>query len=331
MTSRFAIAFALFFASFPTTHPSFAQQITSDVVIPGAYLNDGYAGSGICDDDGQLYRRPMNARPGGNGVSLMRVAKDGSTQLFTLPEPEWSIGVFAPVATGLAVLNSRYTAAEGISNHMYRFDREGKLQRTRTVSFDFQAVAMAETKSGMTIVVGYRPRTGTNKEARRYGGAVLDANDQVLNLFEFPPTAEGGNGTTSQIPRMEGDDGGANMILESGTEPSYSLVRIAESGQIRVLPLDTVSGARYHDWFFAKGVAAEQYQFAGDKPPGTTEIDTFDLVSGRKTGTKILHPAGFAIGCYLGDEVIMLAHSANVEKSRGLSPKALRLVTVKLE
>jgi hypothetical protein len=261
----------------------------------------------------------------------MRVAKDGSTLLFTLPEPEWSIDVFTPIATGLAVLNNRYTAAEGISNHMYRFDGQGKLQRERTVSIDFQPVAMAETKSGMTIVIGYRPQTGADKEARTYGGAVLDANDQMLNLFEFPPTAEGRKWTTVHTARMEGGDGGANVILESGTEPSYSLARIAESGQISMLPLATVTGARYHDWFFAKGVVAEQYQFAGDTPPETIKIDTFDLVSGMKIATKNLLPAGFAVACYLGDEVSMLAHSAHIEKSRGLSPNALRLVTVKLE
>lgn len=331
MTSQFRVAIAVVFASISATYPSFAQQITSDVVISGTSLNDGYAAGGTCDDDGQLYRRPINARPGGQGVSLMRVAKDGSTLLFTLPEPEWSIGVFTPTATGLAVLNDRYTAAEGISNHMYRFNRRGKLQTERTVFIDFQPVAMAETKSGMTIVVGYRPRTGVDEEVRTYGGAVLDANDQVSDLFEFPPTAEGSRWTTVQTPRMEGGDGGANVILESGTEPSYSLVRIAESGQISMLPLATVSGARYHDWFFAKGVAAEQYQFAGHTPPGATKIDTFDLASGRKIGTKNLLPAGFAVACYLGDEVSMLAHSAHIEKSRGLSPNSLRLVTVKLE
>jgi|SRR5580658_3380025 hypothetical protein len=330
MTSRFTIGVALVFASISASPPSFAQQITSDVVISGASLNDGYW-TGTCDDDGQLYRRPLKARPGGHGVSLMRVAKDGSTLLFTLPEPEWSIEAFTPTATGLAVLNNRYTATEGVSSHMYRFDAQGKLQVERTVSIDFQPVAMAETKSGMTIVVGYRPRTGADEEARTYGGAVLDANDQVLNLFEFPPAPDGTKWTTVHTPRMEGGDGGANVILESGAEPSYSLVRIAESGRISMLPLATVSGARYHDWFFTKSLAAEQYQFAGQTPAGATKFDTFDLASGRKIGTKILLPAGFAVACYLGDEVSVLAHSAKVEKSRGFSPNSLRLLTVKLD
>jgi hypothetical protein len=330
MTSRFLLASAITFASFSATHPSFAQQITNEVVISGASLNDGYAGSD-CDDDGQLYRRPISTRPGRQDLSLMRVAKDGSTLLFTLPKPEWSIQVFAPIAAGLAVMTNPYDPAEIGSKHMYRFDRRGNLLTDRTVSIDFQPVAMTETKSGMTIVVGYRPRAGTDKEARTYGGAVLNASDQIVKLFEFPPTAEGNKWTTVHTHRMAADDGGASTILESGNDANYSIVTIAESGQIRMIPLATVRGARYHDWFFAKGVAAEQYQFAGDKPPGATKIDTFDLTSGRKIGTKTLVPAGFSVACYLGDEVSMLAHSAHVEKSRGLLPDALRLVTVKLE
>jgi hypothetical protein len=329
MTVRFTIAFAITFGNILAIHPCSAQQITSDVVISGASLGDGYGWS-VCDDEGRLYRPPLSARPGGQGVSLMRVAKDGSTLLFTLPEPGWSIGVFAPTATGLAVLNNRYSSADGISNHMYRFDGQGKLQRERTVSIDFQPVAMAETKSGMTIVVGYRPRTGRDKEARTYGGAVLNAEDEVVTVFEFPPWATVDKWTTEHNPRMAGGDGGVNIILESGTEPKYSIATIAESGQISVLPLATVSGARSHDWFLGKGVAAEQYQFADDKPPGATKFDVFDLKSGNKIGTKTLLPAGFAVACYLGDEVSMLAHSAHVEKSSGLSPGTLRLVTIRL-
>lgn len=330
MNSRIAVALTLAFASILATHPSFAQQITSDVVIPGASLNDGYAGS-VCDDEGQLYRGPVSARPGGQGVSLMRVAKDGSTLMFTLPKPEWSIQVFTPTVAGLAVLTNRFDAATGATRHMYRFDRQGNLQTERTVALDFNPVAMVETKSGMTILVGYRPPTGTDSEARTYGGAVLNGSDQVVKLFEFPPTADGAKWTTVPSHRMAVDDDGASIILESGDDPNFSIVTIAESGQIRMRTLATVRGTRAHDWFFAKGVAAELYQFAGDKPPVPTKIDTFDLMSGRKIGTKTLRPAGFSLACYLGDEFSMLAHSAHVDKSRGLSPDALRLVTVKLE
>jgi len=52
---------------------------------------------------------------------------------------------------------------------------------------------------------------------------------------------------------------------------------------------------------------------------------------GRESAPKPFFRRAFPIGCYLGDEVSVLAHSAQVEKSRGLPPEALRLVTVKLE
>jgi hypothetical protein len=329
MNSRLKVAIALSFASILAAHSSLSQEITSDVVISGASLNDGYAGS-HCDDDGQLYRPPVSTRPG-QSVSLMRVAKDGSTLLFTLPKPEWSIQVFAPTAAGLAVLTNRYDAATGRSRHMYRFDGQGNLQTERTVTIDFHPLAMAETKSGMTILVGYRTREGTDNEDRTYGGAVLNASDQVVKLFEFPPAADGDKWTTVPSHRMAVDDGGASIIFESGNDPNSSIITISESGQIHMLPLATVRGTRYHDWFFAKGVVAELYQFPSDKLPVPIKIDTFDLTSGRKIGTKNLRSAGFSFACYLGDEMSVLAHSAHVAKSRGLSPDQLRLVTIKLE
>jgi hypothetical protein len=191
---------------------------------------------------------------------------------------------------------------------------------------------MMETKAGMTIVVGYRPRVGRDKEARTYGGAVLNTTDQVVKLFEFPMTADGAQWRVVHTHRMIADDGAVSVVLQSaGDDPSYAIATITESGQIRILALPTVRGARYHDWFFATGVAADLYQFSGDKPPGATKIDIFDLASGRKIASKTLLPAGFSVACYLGDEISVLAHSAHVEKSRGLSPDALRLVTVKLE
>jgi hypothetical protein len=330
MRSRFIFAVAIAVASMGVIYPSSGQQITSDVVISSASMNDGY-GNSNCDGDGQLYRILLNARPSGEPVSVMRVAKDGATVLFTIPRPDWSIQTIAPTAEGLIVLTNPGDEAERGLTHIYRFDPQGNLQSQRTVSLDFRPVAMAETKSGTTIVVGYRPRLGRDQEARTYGGAILNPSDQVIKPFEFQPTTDGGQWKVVHSHRMAVDDRGASIVLESGDDPNYAIATINESGQIRMLPLDTVRGARYHDWFFAKGVAAEQYQFAGEKPPGYTKIDRFDTVSGNKLDTKSLPGVGFAVACYLGDEVSMTAHSAHVEKSRGLSPDALRLVTVKLE
>ena len=323
MWSRFAVAIMLVGIGLPP--PSRAQQITSDVVIPGATLNDGYM-AWICDSEGQLYRRPT-----GRGASIMRVAKDGSTLLFTLPEPETSIGVFAPARTGLTVLNSHYSRAEGVSYKMYRFDVQGTLVAQYDVSLDFQPLAMAVISSGKTIVVGYRPRVDTDQEARTYVGALLDVEGQLQIQFDFPPSPDGLKWTPVNFPRMAGGDAAAHLIFQTGAEPSFAIARITESGKVDFMPLKTVRGAGFHDWFFGNGVAAENFQFSVEKPPGATHWDAYDLSSGKRISTKTLLPAGFSIGCYLGDEVSVLAHSAQVEKSRGLPPEALRLVTVKLE
>jgi hypothetical protein len=304
-------------------------QTTNDVVIRGATLNDGLMGPMTCNADGQVYRRPS-----GRGVSVMRVDKDGSTLLFTLPEQEQSVGVIAPAGAGLAVLNSHYSPPTGVTYEMFRFDEQGKLVTQHNLSLDFRPSIMAISSSGKVTFVGYRPINGTDQAARKFFGAILDANDQLENPFDIPPTATGDAWIPVRNARMQAADGVAYLILQSeqtGVEPSFGLARIGESGNVEVIPLETTSGARYHDWFFAAGVAAELYQFPGEKPPGATEWDKYDLSTGKRIGTKTLLPAGFSVACYLGDEVIMLAHSAHVEKSRGLLPDALRLVTVKLE
>ena len=64
MRMRFTIAFAITIGNILAIHPCSAQQITSDVVISGASLGDGY-GRSVCDDEGRLYLPPLSARPGG--------------------------------------------------------------------------------------------------------------------------------------------------------------------------------------------------------------------------------------------------------------------------
>jgi hypothetical protein len=305
------------------------QQPTNDVVIRGATLNDRLMGPMTCNAEGQVYRRPE-----GRGLSVMRVDKDGSTQLFTLPESEVMVGVIAPAGTGLAVLNSHYSAAAGVTFEMYRFDGQGRLVAQHNLTLDFRPDVMAVSSSGKVTLVGYRPINGRDQAARRFSGAILNADDQVQHLFDIPPTATGDTWIPVRYARMEANDGSAHLILQSGqsgAEPSFGLTNIAESGRVEIIPLDTVSGAHFHDWFFGGGMAAEQYQFADEKPPGATQWDTYDLSTGKRVETKTLLPAGFTVACYLGDEVTLLAHSAHVEKSRGLPPDALRLVTMKLE
>jgi len=104
MCSRFA--FALLFCA-ALTAASSAQQITHDVVVERASLNDGYQGFITCGTDGQLYRRSGN----GGSHSVMRVAPDGSSLLFALPEHVYPDAV-APNGTGTNILSTIYLVAE---------------------------------------------------------------------------------------------------------------------------------------------------------------------------------------------------------------------------
>lgn len=328
MSRRLTVIVALACISIPWV--CFAQQVTKqvakDMVIPGATLNDGFMGPMTCNAEGQLYRRPE-----GRGGSVMRVDKDGSTLLFTLPEPEQRIGVIAPAGTGLAVLNSHYSPDTGITYEMYRFDGQGKLVAQHSLSLDFRPNVMAVNSSGKVIVVGYRPINGTDEMGREYVGAVLDEDDQLQISFDIPLTDSGTKWMPFRTSRMASSDGVTHLILQSGAAPNFALGNIAESGKVEVIPLDTVRGASIHDWFFGGGVAADTYQFPDETPPPISHWDTYDLSAGKRVKTTAFRPAGFAVACYFGDEVSMLAHSAHVEKSRGLPPDALRLVTVKLE
>jgi hypothetical protein len=337
MPSRFAKLLLFVFAC-SSAIPSFAQQIIGDVVISGLTLKDDYMGPPTCDADGQLYRRPASGR----GTSIMKVARDGSTTIFGLAQESEPVDLFAPSPTGVVFLNSSYTAVEGITHHLYRFDSHGNLLTRQTVAVDFQPWIMAVTSSGKTIVVGFLPRTASDEKGKTYSGAVLDANGQVLKTFDFPPTTQGTKWAPSGH-RMQGSDGVAYLILESRTEssnvrssesspsdePTYSIATITDSGQVNLLLLAAVTGVPYRDWMFGKDVAVEHYQLSGHK--GVTQFDAFDLASRKKISSKTLRPAGFALACYLGEAVSMLAHSANIDKSRSLSPDTLRLVTIKLE
>lgn len=156
---------------------------------------------------------------------------------------------------------------------------------------------------------------------------------EAIHLFDIPPTATGESWVPVRYATMEAADGVAHLILQSGQsadDPNFGLAVIEESGNVKVIPLDTVTGERCHQWFFGPKVLAELYQFAGEQP--ALHWSLYDTSTGNRIGTKsISRPAGFSYACFLGDEVSMLAHSAHVEKSRGLPPDTLRLVTMNLE
>jgi hypothetical protein len=95
MCSR--LAFALLF-SVVLSAVSPAQQITGDIVVQGASLNDGYGGFTTCGADGQVYRLPGS----GAASSVMRVSPDGSSLVFTLPDHAYP-GLVASVGTGVNI------------------------------------------------------------------------------------------------------------------------------------------------------------------------------------------------------------------------------------
>jgi hypothetical protein len=128
MPSRFAIA-AIF--AFLAIHISSAQQVTSDVVVSNASLNDGYGGWSTCGVDGQVYRHPS-----GRLRSIMRVSRDGSTLLFTVPDDVWP-GTFAPAGTGLNILGSHVSQTEGRTYEMYHFDSQANLVGSPSSAHDF--------------------------------------------------------------------------------------------------------------------------------------------------------------------------------------------------
>jgi len=330
---RFRLSVGLLFGSILAIHISYAQKVTSDIVVVGASVNDGYGGWTTCGVDGQVYRRPGSGRL----TSIMRVSRDGSTSLFALPDglrPQ----VFAPAGTGLNILASHFSRTEGPIFEMYHFDSQANLLAQHPVLIDFGPSEMAITTSGVTIVVGHHPDDFANRDDWKYGGAVLDADDKVITRFELP-LSPGGGGWTFVGPRMAAGDGVAYVILhsEAGPKPATALATISESGHIdiKILPVPPDSDKHHHnEWLFGPGVAVEEYHYlraTGGRPRAVSGFDEYDLTLGKRVATKTALPSGFQSGCYLGDEFSMLAHSAHVDPARHLLPEALRLVTVKLQ
>jgi hypothetical protein len=309
--SRFTIATAiLFFAISPTMQRGYAQQVTSDVAISGAGLNDGYVNGGQCDSEGQLYRR-SNGR---GAQSVMRVARDGSTVIFATPETEGLLLV-APDSLGVTLLSVSPPRSQVVPRHLYRFDRQANLVSQREVTLDFNPLNMAVTSSGKIIVVGYR----TQDQDKNPVGAVLDADGQVAHLLEFPIAAmTNGDWTPS---KMTASDGVAYFIPYSQTGPIYS---ITESGRIDVIHVAPVGDHLFDKWLFGSGVAVEEYVAPAEKLSRGIWFDIYDLATGKKIGSKsLLRAMGGTTACYLGDEVSWLAHSQGLQE--------LRLVTVKLK
>jgi len=330
MPSRFVIAVVLSsilpvrvtYAQQVPCPPVSTEQVVHDAVISGAAFNDGYD-DGMCGVGGEIYRLHRDQQL---STSIMRVAPDGSTSVFALPNDDVGVTQIAPTPAGLNVLS------HGRSYRMYHFDREGRLLNQHQTSFVFTPSEMVVLPSGKTVAVGFRQLKNPMRVDLKFEGAVLDTDDQVVIGFDFPLTPAGGRWTPwmwgSEGKGMAAGDGVAYLILQS--DHTFGIAIITEKGHVdvNILPVPPNSATRYHNqWLFGPGVAVEVYHDPSERPHPIDRFDEYDLASGQKLATKSAPGTGFAFGCYSGNQVSMLAHSAHVDPARHLSPNALRLVT----
>ena len=203
MPSRLTVTL-LFLACISKGHLGYAQHIIGDV--PVSFIGQGHGGSYQCGPMGQIFYLP-DLRPAkavqDDHQSVVRVNQDGSTLLIETPDQRDWIAAFAPANNGLVVIAKFLpSTSDGLPArkfHLYHFDNKGNVATNHTVSFDFRPTLMAVTFSGRTVVVGMQPPYSKKLPEMKFGGAVLDANDKVIQLFEFPPTAEGGNWFPARI------------------------------------------------------------------------------------------------------------------------------------
>lgn len=312
--------------------PVSTEQVISDVVVSGASVNDNYRGWTTCGTDAQVYRHPWS----GHLTSIQRVSPDGSTLLFSLPDNVWPAAI-APAGTGLNILASKFSRTEGRVYEMYHFDSQANLLTYRRVHMVFAPERMAVTSSGKTVVLGHYPDNFSERDDWKYGGVVLDINDQLTRSFDFPLPPGGGGWTFAS--EMLGGNEVAHVMLKSITTPKGMLTAIAtisETGndivKIKVISVPQDSEQRHHnEWLFGPGVAVETYIDPSERPHPVDRFDEYDVTTGDKLATKTAPGTGFQSGCYLGNEFSMLAHSAHVDRARHLSPDTLRLVTSKLK
>jgi hypothetical protein len=320
------------YAQQPPCPPVSTEQVISDVVVSGASVNDGYGGWTTCGMDGQVYRHPGS----GHLRSIQRVSPNGSTLIFSLPDNVWPAAM-APAGTGLNILASNFSRTEGRVYEMYHFNSQASLLTFRRVHMTFAPERMAVTSSGKTVVLGHYPDDFSKREEWKYGGAVLDADDQLTRGFDLPLPPGGGGWTFAS--EMLGGNEAAYVMLKSITTPDGMLTAIAtisETGndilKIRVISVPPDCGQRHHNqWLFGPHVAVEVYHDPSERPHPVDRFDEYDLTTGDKVATKTAPGTGFQSGCYSGNEFSMLAHSAHVDPARHLSPDTLRLVTSELK
>lgn len=340
MSHRSAVALLL--ANLLPFHISYAQQaccsplsteqVIRDVVVSGASVNDGYVGWTTCGNEGQVYRHPGSGRL----TSIQRVSPEGSTLIFSLPDNAYPAAI-APAGKGLNILAGNFSQTEGRFYEMYHYDGQANPLTHHRVHMTLAPERMAVTSSGKTIVLGHYPDDFSKNEDWKYGGAILDADDQLTRGFDLP-LPPGGGGWTLASEMLGGNDA-AYVMLKSITTPNGMLTAIAtiwETGndilKIRVISVPPNGERRHHnEWLLGPGVAVETYIDPSEGPHPVDRFDEYDVTVGDKVATKTAPFTGFQSGCYLGNEFSMLAHSFHVDPVRHLSPDTLRLVTSRLK
>jgi len=304
MPSRLTVTL-VFLACISSSHLSYGQQIIGDV--PVSWIgHKGYPSQ--CDQEGRFLYRPDYRPEKDDHQSVVRVNQDGSTSLFQIPDEKDRVSVFASADDGLVVVAAPNAQPSRVF-HMYHFDKKGKVVTQHTVSLNFRPAAVAVT-SGKTVVVGYLRDHGSKRKDLKPAGAVLGVDDSVSQLFELPPTAEGGNWIAGF---MAGGDGVAYEILKAWGKPTYAVATITESGRVNVnvLPVPPDDKARHHfGWLLGPGVVVENYSIFGELPD-VIHFDEYDIASSKKLRTKITPPPAFpnglpAVSCYLEDEIVAL-------------------------
>jgi hypothetical protein len=325
MLSR--LSFYFVFVSLFSTCLGEAQRASSDVVVSGASVNDPYSLTAMCGANGQVYRWTWGISSHLN--SVMRVARDGSTVLFMLPQdahPEF----MAAGTDGPYILSAHFWKGEGRAYDLYQNDSGGNLLNENVVRTDSEITRMAALSSGRVVVTTVR---GKDSEDRKYGGAILGADGQVVKTFALPLPPGGGGWTFVSQLVARGD--AAYVMLHSNLGDKTAIATVSEAGRLAIklisVPADTEQW-RHNQWLFGAGVAVEAYHDPTERPHISIRFDEYDLATGEKIAAKKAAPGvgGYNIGCYYGNEVTWLAGSAHVDPARGLSPDALRLVTAEI-
>jgi hypothetical protein len=335
MPSRL-IATLLFLACIAKGDLSYSQQIMADVAVSwiGAPSWVGHQNGFQCDQKGELFYR-ADFRPENDVQSVVRVNQDGSTLLFQIPDRIDGVVSFTPVNNGLVALGLAVVAGlrptDGPSRELrlYHFDGNGKVVAQHPISFGFRPTQIAVTSSGKTVVIGFLNRM--TREGARFAGAVLDAEDKVIRLFELPEPAEGGKWAGGM---MEGGDGVAYALLVALPKRSYSVATITESGRVDIADLpvpptlhpgEWQAGRRLHSqWLLGPGAAVEEYSIYREMP-SLIRFNEYDFASGKRVRTKTTPPAAFPTSCYLGDRIVGMVRRGDGDQ------QSIHRVTVKLE